>query len=428
MVLVDDVLFTGRTIRAAMDAMMDHGRPACIQLAVLIDRGHRELPIRADFVGRNVPTSIKENVAVLFDDSESTSRGYAGKIAKGGAMEFKHKDIIALRDLTKEEMELLLSTAESMREINSRDIKKVPTLRGKTIINLFYEASTRTRTSFEIAGKRLSADTVNITTSTSSTTKGETLADTALNLLAMKPDIIVMRHAVSGSHYFLSAKMPGCSIINAGDGTHEHPSQGLLDMLTIKDRFGRLDGLKVAIVGDITHSRVARSNIQGLTKMGSARVPGRPADHDAAGCRTTGQCHGLRHHAGGDPGRRRGHDAAHPAGAPGQDPDAQCPRILALLRPQPAEPQAGQAGCHGHAPRPDQPRSGDVLLCGRRRPVAHPQAGGERCGGTDGDALPRLRRRTRVMKRPLFRQLGVSLRDHLCDVALLRLRAIPRQP
>jgi aspartate carbamoyltransferase catalytic subunit len=184
-------------------------------------------------------------------------------------MEFRHKDIIALRDLTKQEMELLLSTAENMREINSRDIKKVPTLRGKTIINLFYEASTRTRTSFEIAGKRLSADTVNISPSTSSSTKGETLSDTALNLLAMKPDIIVMRHAVSGAHYFLSKKMPNCSIINAGDGTHEHPSQGLLDMLTIKDRFGRLDGLKVAIVGDITHSRVARSNIQGLTKMGS---------------------------------------------------------------------------------------------------------------------------------------------------------------
>lgn len=182
--------------------------------------------------------------------------------------EFKHKHIIALRDLSKEDMELLLSTAESMREINSRDIKKVPTLRGKTIINLFYESSTRTRTSFEIAGKRLSADTVNIAPSNSSATKGETLADTALNLLAMKPDIIVMRHAVSGSHYFLANKV-NCSIINAGDGAHEHPSQGLLDMLTMKDRFGRLDGLKVAIVGDITHSRVARSNIQGLTKMGS---------------------------------------------------------------------------------------------------------------------------------------------------------------
>lgn len=182
---------------------------------------------------------------------------------------FKHKHIIALRDLSKDDMELLLSTAESMREINSRDIKKVPTLRGKTIINLFYESSTRTRTSFEIAGKRLSADTVNITPSNSSATKGETLADTALNLLAMKPDIIVMRHAVSGSHYFLADKV-NCSVVNAGDGAHEHPSQGLLDLLTMKDKFGRLDGLKVAIVGDITHSRVARSNIQGLTKMGSS--------------------------------------------------------------------------------------------------------------------------------------------------------------
>jgi aspartate carbamoyltransferase catalytic subunit len=183
--------------------------------------------------------------------------------------EFRHKHIIALRDLTRNEIELLIETAEGMREINNREIKKVPTLRGKTIINLFYEASTRTRTSFEIAGKRLSADTVNISPSTSSATKGETLADTALNLLAMKPDIIVMRHAVSGSHYFLAKKV-GCSIINAGDGAHEHPSQGLLDMLTMKDRFGRLDNLKVAIVGDITHSRVARSNIQGLTKMGSS--------------------------------------------------------------------------------------------------------------------------------------------------------------
>jgi aspartate carbamoyltransferase catalytic subunit len=184
-------------------------------------------------------------------------------------MSFRHKHIIALRDLNKEEIELLISTAESMREINSRDIKKVPTLRGKTIINLFYESSTRTRTSFELAAKRLSADTVNISPSTSSATKGETLADTALNLLAMKPDIIIMRHAVSGSHYFLAGKVD-CSIINAGDGAHEHPSQGLLDMLTMKDKFGRLDGLKVAIVGDITHSRVARSNIQGLTRLGSS--------------------------------------------------------------------------------------------------------------------------------------------------------------
>lgn len=183
-------------------------------------------------------------------------------------MVFKHKDIIALKDLTREEIQLLLDTADNMREINSREIKKVPTLRGKTIINLFYEASTRTRTSFEIAGKRLSADTVNISPSTSSSTKGETLLDTAKNLEAMAPDIIVMRHNVSGSHYFLAKRLKS-SIINAGDGAHEHPSQGLLDMLTMRDRFGTLEGLKVAIVGDISHSRVARSNISGLTKMGS---------------------------------------------------------------------------------------------------------------------------------------------------------------
>lgn len=183
-------------------------------------------------------------------------------------MQFKHKDIIGLQDLTKEEIQLLLDTAENMREINDREIKKVPTLRGKTVVNLFFEASTRTRTSFEIAAKRLSADTVNITASSSSVTKGETLSDTARNILAMKPDIIVMRHAVSGSHHYLAQRV-SCSVINAGDGAHEHPSQGLLDMLTMRQKFGRLDGLKVAIVGDITHSRVARSNIFGLTRMGS---------------------------------------------------------------------------------------------------------------------------------------------------------------
>jgi len=183
-------------------------------------------------------------------------------------MAFKHKDIIGLQDLTADEIELLLNTAQNLKEINSRDIKKVPTLRGKTVVNLFYEASTRTRTSFEIAAKRLSADTINISPSTSSATKGETLSDTAYNILAMKPDIIVMRHAISGAHHYLAQRV-SCSVINAGDGAHEHPSQGLLDMLTIRERYGTLKGLKVAIVGDITHSRVARSDIYGLTKMGS---------------------------------------------------------------------------------------------------------------------------------------------------------------
>jgi aspartate carbamoyltransferase catalytic subunit len=181
---------------------------------------------------------------------------------------FKHKDIIGLQDLSREEIQLLLDTAENLKEINARDIKKVPTLRGKTVVNLFFEASTRTRTSFEIAAKRLSADTINISASTSSVVKGETLSDTARNILAMQPDIIVMRHAASGAHHYLAQRV-SCSIINAGDGAHEHPSQGLLDMLTMREQLGRLDGLKVAIVGDVSHSRVARSNIYGLTTMGS---------------------------------------------------------------------------------------------------------------------------------------------------------------
>lgn len=183
-------------------------------------------------------------------------------------MNFRHKHILGIEHLSKEDMTFILDTADSFKEINSRDIKKVPTLRGKTIVNLFFEASTRTRTSFEIAGKRLSADTINITASSSSVVKGETLEDTARNIEAMKPDIIVMRHAASGACHYLAERVD-CSIINAGDGAHEHPSQALLDMLTIRQHKGRLEGLKVAIVGDITHSRVARSNLYGLTRMGA---------------------------------------------------------------------------------------------------------------------------------------------------------------
>ena len=183
-------------------------------------------------------------------------------------MAFKHKDILGLQDLTADEIELLLNTADNMKEISKREIKKVPTLRGKTVVNLFFEPSTRTRTSFEIAAKRLSADTLNISASTSAVQKGETLSDTARNIEAMKPDIIVMRHAISGAHHYL-AKRVSYSVVNAGDGSHEHPSQALLDMMTIREKLGTLKGLKVAIVGDITHSRVARSNIYGLSKMGA---------------------------------------------------------------------------------------------------------------------------------------------------------------
>jgi aspartate carbamoyltransferase catalytic subunit len=182
-------------------------------------------------------------------------------------MSFRHKHILGTEQLSREDIELILDTADSFKEINNRTIKKVPTLRGKTIVNLFYEASTRTRTSFEIAGKRLSADTINITASSSSVVKGETLEDTAKNIEAMAPDIIVMRHAASGAPHYLAERL-ACSVINAGDGAHEHPSQALLDLLTIRQHKGGLEGLTVAIIGDITHSRVARSNLYAMKKMG----------------------------------------------------------------------------------------------------------------------------------------------------------------
>jgi aspartate carbamoyltransferase catalytic subunit len=170
----------------------------------------------------------------------------------------------------------LLDTAESFREISEREVKKVPTLRGKTVINLFYESSTRTRTSFEIAAKRLSADAINITASASSVTKGETLLDTARNLVAMRPAAIVIRHPSSGAPHLL-ARLVDCPVINAGDGTHEHPTQALLDLMTIRERKGTIAGLTVAIVGDILHSRVARSNVLALTTLGArVRLVGPP--------------------------------------------------------------------------------------------------------------------------------------------------------
>jgi aspartate carbamoyltransferase catalytic subunit len=191
-------------------------------------------------------------------------------------MKLNRKDILGIQELSVEEINLILDTADSFIEISTREIKKVPTLRGKTIINFFYEASTRTRTSFEIAAKRLSADTINISASTSSVVKGETLIDTAKNLEAMNPDVIVIRHSAAGAPHMLAGLLRQ-SIINAGDGAHEHPTQALLDIMTIRAKKGGIAGLKVAIVGDIAHSRVARSNIHGLTKMGAAVFVAGPA-------------------------------------------------------------------------------------------------------------------------------------------------------
>jgi len=179
-----------------------------------------------------------------------------------------NKDLLGLEYLTKEDIELLLDTAVSFREILDRKIKKVPALRGKTVVNLFYEPSTRTRVSFEVAAKRLSADVINIAVESSSVKKGETLNDTGKNIEALKADIIVVRHNCSGAATMLGRNV-NISVINAGDGWHEHPTQALLDMFTLRKKLGKLEGLNVSIVGDIAHSRVARSNIWGLTKFGA---------------------------------------------------------------------------------------------------------------------------------------------------------------
>ncbi len=183
-------------------------------------------------------------------------------------MQFAKKDILDMESLSVDEIRFILDTADKMKEISERPVKKVPTLRGKTIVLFFYEASTRTRTSFDIAAKRLSADSISISASTSSIVKGETLIDTARNIEAMNPDIIVLRHSSAGAPHMLS-RMVKTSIINAGDGMHAHPSQSLLDLMTIRENKGHLEGLRIAIVGDISHSRVARSNIVGMTKMGA---------------------------------------------------------------------------------------------------------------------------------------------------------------
>ncbi|HOC18774.1 MAG TPA: aspartate carbamoyltransferase catalytic subunit [Vicinamibacterales bacterium] len=208
-----------------------------------------------------------------------------------GAPRLRRKDLVGIAELSSEEITLILDTAVAMKEVSSRAIKKVPALRGKTVVNLFFEPSTRTRTSFEIAEKRLSADTLNIAASTSSVVKGETLADTVANIEAMAPDLLVVRHSSSGTCHFLS-RICRAGVINAGDGMHEHPTQALLDAFTMRERKGRLAGLKVAIVGDLLHSRVVRSNVQLLTKMGAeVWVCGPPtlvpAGFDRTGARVT---------------------------------------------------------------------------------------------------------------------------------------------
>jgi aspartate carbamoyltransferase catalytic subunit len=202
-------------------------------------------------------------------------------------MGWKRKDLLSMQELDAAEITDVLDTAESMREIATREIKKVPTLRGKTVVNLFYEASTRTRTSFEIAGKWLSADVINFSSSGSSAEKGESLLDTAKNIEAMSPDVVVVRHKASGAPALLARNL-ACSVVNAGDGAHEHPTQALLDLLTIRQKKGHLEGLNVTIVGDVAHSRVARSDIHGMRRMGMTVTVAGPPTLIPAACQELG--------------------------------------------------------------------------------------------------------------------------------------------
>jgi aspartate carbamoyltransferase catalytic subunit len=202
-------------------------------------------------------------------------------------MKFTRKDLLGLEDLTREEIVFILDTADSFVEISERPIKKVPVLRGLTVVNLFFEPSTRTRISFELAEKRLSADTVNFTASSSSAVKGETLKDTAKNIEAMSIDMLVVRHSAPGAARYL-ADVLDCPVLNAGDGAHEHPTQALLDLFTVRRRKGSIQGLRIALIGDILHSRVARSNIWGFTKMGAEVVVCGPPTLIPPGIESTG--------------------------------------------------------------------------------------------------------------------------------------------
>ncbi|MGC8976895.1 MAG: aspartate carbamoyltransferase catalytic subunit [Candidatus Ratteibacteria bacterium] len=206
-------------------------------------------------------------------------------------MEWKRKDLIGLEYLSKEEIEMILEVADSFKDVSTRSVKKVPALRGKTIVNLFFEPSTRTRTSFELAAKRLSADVLSFDVSSSSVSKGETIVDTAKNIEAMKVDCFIVRHSVSGAPEIIS-KNVSSSVINAGDGCHEHPTQALLDLFTVKEKFGHIKGIKISIIGDILHSRVARSNIWGFKKLGADVIlcgppPLIPKDIEKTGAKIT---------------------------------------------------------------------------------------------------------------------------------------------
>ena len=258
---------------------------------MLIDRGHRELPIRPDYVGKNLPTSHHQRVNVRvqeIDGLDEVTIGPAPRAGARGCMSGSSPHLISIDDLDRAGIERILDRAESFEEVAGREIKKVPALRGRTVVNLFYEASTRTSSSFELAAKRLSADVVSIRSQGSSVDKGESLKDTVQTLSAYDPAAIVIRSPHAGAAQLVAGWTPAV-VINAGDGKHEHPTQALLDVFTLRRRLGALDGARIWIVGDVLHSRVARSNILALQRMGaSVTVCGPPTliprEIEALGC------------------------------------------------------------------------------------------------------------------------------------------------
>jgi aspartate carbamoyltransferase catalytic subunit len=277
-ILVDDVVDSGRTVRAAMNELFDHGRPTRVELAVLCDKGPRGLPVKADYVGIRVESGSDERIMVRIGEVPSESdcvmsgAGVPSPLqdVTGSEVEcWTRKDLVGMEDVSREEIDLVHSLAASFKQTLERKQKKLPSLRGKTIVNLFMEPSTRTRVAFEIAAKRLSADVITITQAASSIVKGETLKDTARNIEALNADMIVLRHKSAGAAAYLS-KILSLPVINAGDGAHEHPTQALLDTFTLREKLGQdLSGRKITILGDILFSRVARSNIYALRKLGA---------------------------------------------------------------------------------------------------------------------------------------------------------------
>ena len=420
-VLVDDVLFSGRTIRAALDALATSAARARSSSRSSSTAATANCPIRADYVGKNLPTSLRETVKVQLAEEDGRDTVLLGAAADrpGGeqqpprvtapyaapprrplpparmpvtsstprtALRSLHqmqRHLISAADLTRDDAVLILDTAEEMARVADRPIKKLPTLRGRTVVNLFFEDSTRTRISFEAAAKRLSADVINFSAKGSSVSKGESLKDTALTLEAMGADAVVIRHRASGAPYRLATSgwIDG-AVVNAGDGTHEHPTQALLDAFTMRRRLvggdagiGRdLAGRRITIVGDILHSRVARSNVHLLHTLGAEVTLVAPptlvpigVEHLALrGRRTTSTRVAAQ--------VRRGDDAARAARADERRLLPDRARVRPPLRPGRRPDGADARARHRDAPRPDEPRHGDHRRGRRLRPAAPPSS------------------------------------------------------